>query len=230
MSAVEDFARAELRHAKTSVHGRYLTRAAARLPASGLLLGFHGYGESAQDHLQALANIPGSEHWSFLAMQALHPFYKKNGEVVASWMTKLDRDLAIEDNLEYVRAVLATEGMDLPIVAIGFSQGVAMAYRAAASVVRRPLAVVALAGDVPPELAADDLSRIPRALIGRGTGDDWYDEEKLGKDLERLSAAGVDVKVVRFAGGHEWGAEFLRAAGDFLSRVREEGAAKGRGR
>ena len=45
-----------------------------------------------------------------IAVQALHSFYvPKTGEVVASWMTKLNRDEAIADNLEYVRRVVAAE-------------------------------------------------------------------------------------------------------------------------
>ena len=64
------------------------------------------------------------------------PLYNsKTGEVVASWMTKLDRVEAIADNTRYAGAVLekvrAELGVAPPIVFVGFSQGTAMAYRAA---------------------------------------------------------------------------------------------------
>ncbi|HKI85921.1 MAG TPA: phospholipase [Thermoanaerobaculia bacterium] len=204
----------------TAVHGRYLIQRCGDEPR-GLVLGFHGYGEGAEDHLQALARVPGIEDWERLSVQALHPFYRKNGEVVASWMTKLDRELAIADNIQYIRRVLETESPGIPIVVSGFSQGVAMAYRAAVEVVAPLLGVVVLAGDVPPELGEGELGRIPRVLIGRGLRDQWYDEVKLEKDLERLSGAGVAVEVARFPGGHEWGADFLVATGRFLADLND---------
>lgn len=208
-----------VRHLSTQVHGRYLKVESAGKSA-GRVLGFHGYGEDAQAHLDALAGTPGIERWTILAVQALHPFYKKNGEIVASWMTRLDRELAIADNVEYVRGILASEGRELPTVTAGFSQGVAMAYRAAVKVIERPLGVIALAGDVPPELSREELASIPRVLIGRGLEDEWYDETKLARDLERLSDAGVAVEVERFPGGHEWGAAFVTATARFLARAR----------
>ena len=39
-------------------------------------------------------------------MQALHPFYTKTERIVASWMTRQDRELAIADNIRYVQAVI----------------------------------------------------------------------------------------------------------------------------
>lgn len=206
---------AAVKQISTRVHGRYL-RVESAGESVGRVLGFHGYGEDAQAHLDELARIPGIERWTILAVQALHPFYKRNGEIVASWMTRLDRELAIADNVEYVRGILASEDRELPTVTAGFSQGVAMAYRAAVKVIERPLGVIALAGDIPPELSRKELASIPRVLIGRGLEDEWYDETKQAQDLERLSDAGVTVEVARFAGGHEWDAAFLAAAGRFL--------------
>ena len=103
--------------------------------------------------MTALQRIPNASEWLLVAVQALHPFYTKNERIVASWMTRLDRELAIADNVRYVAAVVEAVRDELgletsPIVFAGFSQGVAMAYRAAAAI---PAAgVIALAGDVPP--------------------------------------------------------------------------------
>ena len=103
-----------------------------------------------------------------------------------------------------------------PLAWVGFSQGTAMAYRAAAAAGHRGHVLLALGGDVPPELAEIDLADFPRVLIGRGATDPWYSEEKLVADIALLEGKGVTVEVCRFDGGHEWGAAFCRAAGQAL--------------
>jgi predicted esterase len=189
-----------------------------------LIVGFHGYAETAEEHLAALRSLPGIDGWHRCAVQALHPFYRgKTGEVVASWMTRFDRELAIADNVHYVAEAVARVRGELetrePLVYVGYSQGAAMAYRAAAGAGHRCQGLLALGGDVPPELAGADLSSLPRVLIGRGSDDPWYSEEKLRSDAALLEGKGVGVEVCRFPGGHEWSDAFYRAAGLFLAAL-----------
>src|SRR5436309_11263469 len=92
-------------------HGRYLVAPPAQVPGRPapppLLVGFHGYAEDAEIHLARLQSIPGSDRWSMVSVQALHRFYRgRSRSVVASWMTRQDRELMIADNLEYVSAVI----------------------------------------------------------------------------------------------------------------------------
>ena len=213
------------------VHGHVLLRVPAGEPPAGgwpLLAGFHGYAETAEKHLAQLETIPGTEGWALCAVQALHAFYTRGNEVVAGWMTRFAREQAIADNTAYVAAALAAARGQLGaagsgrLALLGFSQGVAMAYRAAADHVRRGVAchgLVALSGDVPPELAAMDLGGFPAVLIGRGTREEWYSEEKLAADLALLAEKNVAARAVRFEGGHEWTDPFRRAAGEFLDGV-----------
>jgi dienelactone hydrolase len=108
-----------------TVHGRFLVRSG---PPERLLIGFHGYAETAGIHIEELLKIRGIEQWTVAAVQALHPFYTSRGErIVASWMTKLDREQAIEDNKAYVRSVLEWFHGPKSVVFFGFSQGGAMA-------------------------------------------------------------------------------------------------------
>ena len=106
-------------------------------------------------------------------------------------MTKEDRELAIADNTAYVANVLSAVadefGITRPLIYVGFSQGVAMAYRAAALVQRPCDGIIALAGDVPPDVAPLAAS-LPKVLIGRGTEDKWYTAEKAAADLAVLSS------------------------------------------
>ena len=126
----------EAKQIATLVHGTYLVELPEPLAGAPLLVGFHGYGENAAIHLAELARIPGASRFLLCSVQGLHPFYNKAGEVVASWMTRHDRERAIEDNVRYVAAVVTRLQRDYPVgerlVFAGFSQGSAMAYRAAA--------------------------------------------------------------------------------------------------
>jgi predicted esterase len=194
-----------------TVHGRYLVREG---PPERLLVGFHGYGETADVHMSELQQIPDIERWTVVAVQALHPFYmNRTGAIVASWMTSLDRELAIEDNRAYVHSVVAQFPAPRQLVFVGFSQGVAMAYRAAAG--SSATGVIALGGDVPPELF-DSRLQLPPVLIGRGTREEWYTADKLEKDVKLLSAV-TSVSTCIYDGGHEWTAGFREVAGRFLS-------------
>lgn len=212
----------EERWTAATVHGRcLLERPEDAGPGAPLLVAFHGYGETAREPLAALGRIPGSEAWLRASVEALHPFYKKTGEVVRSWMTKDDRERAIADNVRYVRATLESlrdeVGASGPLVVVGFSQGVAMTYRAAAYCGLPVAGIVALAGDVPPDVAADPAVRLPAVLVGRGTGDTWYSAAKLEADLAVLGEKATRVESCVFAGGHEWGEGFLAVAGRFLA-------------
>jgi predicted esterase len=208
----------ESRPIAAQVHGHYLLEVP---PApAGCLVGFHGYGENAEKHLGELRRIPGAASWGLCAVQALHPFYDRHGQVIASWMTRFDREEAIADNVRYVGSVVSAVRGDLPaggcLVYLGFSQGAAMAYRAAASAGHACHGVVVLGGDVPPELAERDLSGFPPVLLGRGSSEEWYDAAKMEHDVELLRGKGVDVRPFIFEGGHEWTDPFRAAAGRFL--------------
>lgn len=216
--------RREARNIEVAVHGRYLVDLpAAGEGSGGLLVGFHGYGENADRHLEELRRIPGLAGWALCAVQALHPFYNRTGEVIASWMTRLDREHAIEDNVRYVAAVVAEVRATLetsgPLAFLGFSQGAAMAYRAAADAGQACQAVVVLGGDLPPELAEKDLSGLPAVLLGRGESEEWYDAAKMEHDVSLLTSKGVDVRPLICRGGHEWTDEFRAAVGAFLGEI-----------
>lgn len=196
---------------ETTVHGRFLHE--DRGPEK-LLVGFHGYAEVAEGHMAELQKIEGIEAWSLAAVQALHPFYTRSGQVVASWMTSLDRELAIKDNVSYVHKVLGTLPKPRTLVYLGFSQGAAMAARAAAFA--GPVAgLILLGGELPPEIRTEDVPLPPQVLLARGTKDDWYTEEKFKNDLSFLETR---TRVTRcdFDGGHEWTDAFRHAATSFL--------------
>jgi len=210
----------ETRSLPARVHGRYLVEAAGRPPGAPLLVGFHGYGEAAELHLQALRGLPGAESLVLVAVQSLHLFYTRAREVVGSWMTRVLREETIADNVAYAASVVAAVRSEFapggPLVYLGFSQGTSMAYRAAALAGHEARGVIALCGDLPPELAEDRGLRLPPVFMARGARDDWFTAEKMERDLAALRARGVPARGLTFEGGHEWSPEFYAAAGEFL--------------
>jgi predicted esterase len=206
-----------------STHGRYLVEPPASVGPAPLLVGCHGYAEGAEDELERLRAMAPAGDWLRVSVQALHPFYRsRSQQVVAGWMTSQDRELAIADNIAYVNAVVeavAREWTVTPtLVFSGFSQGVSMAFRAAAGSRRAVSGVIVSGGDVPPELSAADLARVPAVLIGRGVGDEWYAAAKRDADVTRLREAGVSVTALEFDGGHEWAQPLIEAGRAFLEK------------
>jgi len=212
------------RNVATTTHGRFLMARPSASDASPLLVGFHGYAESAEKQMARLQAIPSADEWVVVSVQGLHRFYERRAdEVIASWMTRQDRALAIADNLAYVSAVIEEvmrERTAPYVVFAGFSQGVAMAFRAAAACTRPVAGAIAVGGDVPPEIEVASLARVGSALVCRGVRDEWYSTAKFDADLRRLREADVRVQQLEFDGGHEWSDAVVGEAGTFLGDLR----------
>ena len=204
-----------------ATHGRVLARRAPH-PA-GVLAGFHGYYENADIQLARLAAVPAADRWTLVSIQGLHRFYRARTEdVVASWMTRQDRELAIADNIAYVDSAIAAalDGAAPPaLVCAGFSQGVAMAFRAAVRGRARASGIIAVGGDVPPELLADPGTRFPPVLLVRGAQDDYYPPPMFEGNIAALRNRGTDVTTVIVDAAHDWTSEVSDAAARFLERI-----------
>ena len=207
---------------RAGTHGRYLVDRPAGDGPFPVLLGFHGYAENAERMLESLVQVRGARPWLIVSVQALNRFYNRaNDAVVANWMTREDREHAIADNMAYAASVVAALRRDYPVTEVlvyaGFSQGVAMAYRTAAFL-PPPSGIIALAGDVPPDVAPR-VKSLPPVLIGRGTTDHWYTESKAAADLQTFQAADIAPFVHVFDGGHVWHPTFVARAGEFLDSL-----------
>jgi predicted esterase len=207
-------------------HGRVLVRA-ARLPPQGggprVLVGFHGYYENAAIQMERLAALPGSDRWTLVAVQGLHRFYRARTEdVVASWMTRQDRELAIADNIAYIDAAIeAAAGGVTPrrIVCVGFSQGVAMAFRAGVRGRAKSDAIVGVGADVPPELLADSAAVFPPVLLIRGAQDPYYPQQMFDGNIAALRQRGANVTPLVVNAAHDWTADVAHEASAFINRV-----------
>ena len=172
----------------TTIHGRYLVRA-TEAPPSACSLAATGTGQTAEGFASDLERIRASIAGCSSRCRASIASTRARSDVVASWMTSQDRELMIADNIAYLRQVVAHVRGDqvpalrphAPLVFLGFSQGVAMAFRAAAdrshgaqalsrSPVTSPPDVRASAASLPPVLLGGDAPRVvPRPSGWRAT-------------------------------------------------------------
>lgn len=176
--------------------------------------------ENAAIQMTRLETIPGAAAWTLVSVQALHRFYRgRSQEVVGSWMTREDRELAIADNIAYVKAAIDVVPHEAatPVVYAGFSQGVAMAFRAA--VHGRGTGLIAVGGDVPPDLLAGTSLAFPPVLLARGAADEWYTAAKFDADVAALTARGARLRPLVYDGAHEWTPAVAAAAAAFLEQL-----------
>ncbi len=198
-----------LRHAPATVQGRYLVKPPRASVAKHHWIGFHGQAQSAENMLDTFTrSVPGDD-WLVVSVQALNQHYAgRSQDVVASWMTRLDREFAIASNVAYVDTVVAQLEREFGVpqarVFAGFSQGVGMAYRAGVLGRHRCDAIVTVGGDVPPELLALPPRPWPRVLAMTGERDLYFSGEHLARNIEALHARGVEARSRVFDGGHEW--------------------------
>jgi predicted esterase len=144
--------------------------------------------------------------------------------VGATWMTREDRLNEIQDYVAYLDAVYqrvlaASPRAGAPLVALGFSQGVATACRWAALGASNVAALVLWAERVPPDLdlaaAAERLRRMRITLVA-GATDPAIPAGAPAEERDRLTRHGIPSEIVTFAGGHELDADALRSVAERL--------------
>jgi predicted esterase len=206
----------------------------------------HGYGQLAS--LFARHFAPIADGRLVLVPEALSRFYlqspsRRSGAAIAgaaggapaapprvgaTWMTREDRLVEIEDYIRYLDRLLAeaAAGVDwarASLVVLGFSQGSVTACR---WVQRRwaradrpaPSRLVLWGGSIPHDLDlathGDFLRRIPLTYVV-GRDDEYATEQAVSELRAKLDAHDVPYDTVVFDGGHRMDAETLaRIAGE----------------
>lgn len=176
----------------------------------------HGYGQLARYFLNPFKGLEYGR--CIVAPEGLSRFYldEAHTRVGATWMTREDRLLEIDDHVAYLDALageLRTLAKpDAIINALGFSQGVATVARWAIHGRTGLRHLVLWAGGIPPELDREVLARWRGLKIDLVLGD--QDEYASAKDLDaqavRLEQAGITCSKHLFEGGHRMEAVTLR--------------------
>ncbi len=178
----------------------------------------HGYGQLARRFLTRFSAIDDGTR-RIIAPEALSRFYVgseagRHGPASAvggTWMTREDRERDIQDYVRYLDRLaevsLAELGPEIRTVVLGFSQGVATAARWTALGSMRPQRLLLWGDFLPPDL--DGVRAVAawtdtEVLLVRGEDDRALaDEDLRAAERERLEAVGLQLRVHRYAGGHE---------------------------
>ncbi len=191
---------------------RYFTLGEASGETETVWFVCHGYGQLANYFIQNFHAFDLTKNL-VIAPEGLHRFYREkfSGRVVASWMTKEDRNEDITDYVNYLDAVY-TEVLSelkrekLKINVLGFSQGTATVCRWLAHGKSKADALLLWAGAFPADMDFD-LSKIIfdrlKIYMIVGDADGFISEEEVKKQQEFLNQHNVTYKLVRFHGKHE---------------------------
>lgn len=178
----------------------------------------HGYGQLAPYFLRHFVPVHDQGR-VIVAPEGLSRFYLQgfSGRVGASWMTREDRLHEIDDYIAYLDAVWdRVIGNDanasFEAVALGFSQGTATAARWAARGRIRVDRLILWAEGMPPDLDDRDLERLRNLEIVQvvGNSDPFANKESLSRQKEFFEQHDLQVRLVRFDGGHELHSETLK--------------------
>lgn len=204
-------------HVEVVTRAYLLTQAPQQTPPRVALWGFHGYAEHPRTALRAL-QASGRDDALLVAPMGQHHLYNREGDVVASWMTRHERGDQIRQIVAFLasaHSLLVAAHGELPVIAAGFSQGAAAAYRLACLSGVPVSHLHVLAGQMPPEVAAGlrGWSPVPVTLHW-GSDDRRVPRDTLERDRDLLRAAGWPVDLRVHPGGHEWLPGALRVIGE----------------
>lgn len=185
-----------------------------------VLFVLHGYGMQAAEFIKQFSSLvqPGT---IVVAPEGLSRFYRKGfaGEVVASWMTREDRQLEISDYIGYLdrlydHFITKTE---VKVYVLGFSQGASTASRWVMTGNRKVNGLIIWSGEFAPDNPSfnSGLDKIWQVL---GFSDEFISVDRFLSQSQYLESKGFKVYNEMFDGGHVIDQLTLRKVWDDLQK------------
>lgn len=178
----------------------------------------HGYGQLSEFFLRKFLPFDSAD-CLILAPEGTNYGYLKGfqGKVGANWMTKYQREKAIQNNHRYLdlllEDVLSRFTIPPKIHILGFSQGAATATRWASCLAFPVQTLVLWAGgfahDLELNLAKSQFSNT-RIIMVSGDRDEFLTSESQKKQEEMLQGIDKEAVHLKFKGGHELPAEIVQ--------------------
>ena len=178
---------------------------------------FHGYGQLAEffirkflpyDNPDRLIIAPEGTNYSYL--NGFH------GRVGANWMTRHEREVAIENNhrlLDKLMENILPEFEEIPVIhVLGFSQGAATATRWVSRWSGKVKSLILWAGGFAQDLVLEDVKAVfseTKLIMVLGEQDELITPESILKQEELIYNLGKTFLKISFSGGHELNAEIL---------------------
>jgi len=186
----------------------------------------HGYGQLAARFLEKLRVLDDGRRY-LVAPEGLSRFYLTESpterRVGASWMTREDRLIEIDDYVSYLDAVCADVFTSLDrarvtVHALGYSQGASTVSRWAALGKAKIDRLTLWGGEFAPDLdlTVDTVvSRLQTAhlTLVYGRSDEFITPKVVSGIAERLRKHGIPWEEIPFDGGHELNETVLRTLG-----------------
>ncbi|MDX1905507.1 MAG: hypothetical protein SF053_00625 [Bacteroidia bacterium] len=169
----------------------------------------HGYRQLGASFVSKFRSI-AAPHRVIVAPEGLSRFYIEgfSGRVGASWMTREDREYEIEDQFNYLERVydLITQACTpVRIHLLGFSQGVATAWRWLARTGQPVHSFTVWAGGIPPEQPPALVTRLEQIpFVGvYATQDEFITEAQALELLQARQVTWPHLHILRFEGRHD---------------------------
>lgn len=204
-------------HIPVSRTARYFTLGDPAGDVRDLWYVLHGYAQLAARFLRRFATLDDASRL-IVAPEALSRFYIErpgrthaHSPVGASWMTREDRLCEIDDYIRFLDALHAQiiqpfADSRLRITVLGFSQGAATAARWIERGAVRADRLILWGSLLPPDLDLDaraDALRSLEVIVAVGDSDAHVPPASLAEQRDRLARYGLNVRELRYAGGHE---------------------------
>lgn len=187
----------------------------------------HGYGQLAEYFIKHFEEISSGEI-VIIAPEGTSRFYLKGvfDRVGASWMTKVDRLDEIEDQKIYldllnqkVFSIVPRDQVNLTV--LGFSQGVATAWRWMKTSEEKPDNFILWAGTVPEEFPQKWLSYFGEMGFHAifGTSDQYFSSKQITSYREKLNELHPALNWYTFEGDHRIDAPTLKEVSDKIFKL-----------
>ncbi len=170
---------------------------------------FHGIGYLSKFFLKYFKGLDPEENY-IIAPQAASKYYLngKYTHVGASWFTKENTLLEVENAMNYLDEIYQVENLEsvTNLIVLGYSQGVSVATRWVSKREINCSQLILCSGGLPKELKPEDFNHLKesKATMIYGTKDPFMDEERLKQEQDHaLKLFPNNLIVIPFEGVHE---------------------------
>jgi predicted esterase len=176
----------------------------------------HGYGQLAQYFIQKFKPL-SEKGICVIAPEGLSRFYLQgnHGRVGATWMTKENRLMDIENYITYLNSIHQKEigGQRIKTTLFGFSQGAATAVRWAMNGKINFDRLILWAGLFPPDMDFEkgaELLKGKKVIEVLGKQDEFITPERVQEMMKLNKQLQINPTIIEFNGKHEMDENVLR--------------------
>lgn len=177
----------------------------------------HGYGQLARFFIRKFSSLE-QHQICIIAPEGLSRFYLEdvakrsqtgNDRVGATWMTKENRLMDIENYIQYLNAIYLQEvgpAVTIPVTVLGFSQGAATASRWITEQTVKFNRLILWAGILPPDMNLDVGKKVLKdkeTYLVYGKSDPFINDGRFGEMQMLASKLGITPHRIEFDGAHE---------------------------